>query len=168
MKEFKLAQEDVPLIIKLTENPKYFTSKLFTGAVDLFSHDCIHVLLGRGLLPKDEAFVIGYTMGSGKKMSRWRRNLFLWICKYLYPEGYKFTEEERYIFYSGVMAGSRCSTDLSKVQFDKLQNMKIDYIRKLLDIVKVDQAFLYQEYPATQRLPITQTTQEDINPLALR
>ena len=136
MKEFKLAQEDVPLIIKLTENPKYFTSKLFTGAVDLFSHDCIHVLLGRGLLPKDEAFVIGYTMGSGKKMSRWRRNLFLWICKYLYPEGYKFTEEERYIFYSGVMAGSRCSADLSKVQFDKLQNMKIDYIRKLLDIDK--------------------------------
>lgn len=136
MKEFKLAQDDVPLIIKLTENPKYFTSKLFTGAVDLFSHDCIHVLLGRGLLPKDEAFVIGYTMGSGKKMSRWRRNLFLWICKYLYPEGYKFTEEERYIFYSGVMAGSRCSADLSKVQFDKLQNMKIDYIRKLLDIDK--------------------------------
>jgi len=136
MKEFKLAQDDVPLIIKLTENPKYFTSKLFTGAVDLFSHDCIHVLLGRGLLPKDEAFVIGYTMGSGKKMSRWRRNLFLWICKYLYPEGYKFTEQERYIFYSGVMAGSRCSVDLSKVQFDKLQNMKIDYIRKLLDIDK--------------------------------
>ena len=136
MKEFKLAQEDVPLIIKLTENPKYFTSKLFTGAVDLFSHDCIHVLLGRGLLPKDEAFVIGYTMGSGKKMSRWRRNLFLWICKHLYPEGYKFTEEERYIFYSGVMAGSRCSTDLSKVQFDKLQNMEVDYIRKLLDIDK--------------------------------
>ena len=136
MKEFKLAQEDVPLIIKLTENPKYFTSKLFTGAVDLFSHDCIHVLLGRGLLPKDEAVVIGYTMGSGKKMSRWRRNLFLWICKHLYPEGYKFTEQERYIFYSGVMAGSRCSVDLSKVQFDKLQNMKIDYIRKLLDIDK--------------------------------
>ena len=149
MKEFKLAQEDVPLIIKLTENPKYFTSKLFTGAVDLFSHDCIHVLLGRGLLPKDEAFVIGYTMGSGKKMSRWRRNLFLWICKYLYQEGYKFTEEERYIFYSGVMAGSRCSTDLSKVQFDKLQNMKIDYIRKSLD---VDKELLKCYYCAEKKL----------------
>ena len=69
MEPFKLCQEDVPLIIKLVENPKYFTSKLFTGAVDLFTHDCIHVLLGRGLLPKDEAFVIGYTMGSGKKMA---------------------------------------------------------------------------------------------------
>ena len=90
MKEFKLAQEDVPLIIKLTENPNYFTSKIFTGAVDLFSHDCIHILLGRGVLPKDDAFVIGYTMGSSKRMKRWRRNLFLWVAKNLYPEGYKF------------------------------------------------------------------------------
>tara|TARA_Y100001938_G_scaffold32408_1_gene44259 strand:- start:1805 stop:2386 length:582 start_codon:yes stop_codon:yes gene_type:complete len=136
MQDFKLCPEDVPLIIKLTENPKYFTSKLFTGAVDLFTHDCIHVVLGRGLLPKDEAFVIGYTMGSGKKMSRWRRNLFLWVCKRLYPEGYKFTEEERYIFYSGVMAGSRCSTDLTKVKFNKLTNFSVDYIRELLGIDK--------------------------------
>jgi hypothetical protein len=136
MQEFKLAQEDVPLIIKLTENPKYFTSKLFTGAVDLFSHDCIHVILGRGLLPKDEAFIIGYTMGSGKKMSRWRRNLFLWVCKYLYPEGYKFNEEERYVFYSGVMAGSRCPTDLSKVNFKELSDYKVQGIREKLGIDK--------------------------------
>jgi hypothetical protein len=134
MQEFKLAQEDVPLIIKLTENPSYFTSKLFTGAVDLFTHDCIHVILGRGLLPKDEAFVIGYTMGSGQKMSRWRRNLFLWVCKYLYPEGYKFSEEERYIFYSGVMAGSRCPTNLSKVNFKELLNYKVQDIRERLGI----------------------------------
>ena len=83
MEEFKLDQEDVPLIIKLVENPKYKTSQIFSGAVDLFTHDCIHVLLGRGLLPKDEAFVIGYTMGSAKKMTRWRRNLFMFCCKYL-------------------------------------------------------------------------------------
>ena len=136
MKEFKLAQEEVPLIIKLTENPKYFTSKLFTGAVDLFSHDCIHVLLGRGLLPKDEAFVIGYTMGSGKKMSRWRRNLFLWVSKYLYPEGYKFREEERYIFYSGVMAGSKCRSDLSKADFKKLRKFQVENVRRYLGVDK--------------------------------
>ena len=134
MEDFKLNQTEVPLVIKLVENPKYFTSKLFTGAVDLFSHDCIHILLGRGLLPKDEAFVIGYTMGSGKKMSRWRRNLFLWVTKNLYPEGYKFTESERYVFYSGVMAGSRSGSDLSKVNFVKLKNMRIGYLRKLLGI----------------------------------
>ena len=72
MFDFKLHPKDVPLIIKLTENPKYSSSRVFTGAVDLFTHDCIHVLLGRGLLLKDEAFVIGYTMGSAKRMKRWR------------------------------------------------------------------------------------------------
>lgn len=149
MQEFKLAQEDVPLIIKLTENPKYFTSKLFTGAVDLFSHDCIHVILGRGLLPKDEAFVIGYTMGSGKKMSRWRRNLFLWVSKYLYPEGYKFNEEERYVFYSGVMAGSRCPSNLTKVDFKKLLDYKIQGIREKLGI---DKELLKCYYCAEKRL----------------
>jgi hypothetical protein len=149
MQDFKLAQEDVPLIIKLTENPNYFTSRLFTGAVDLFAHDCIHVLLGRGLLPKDEAFVIGYTMGSGKRMSRWRRNLFLWVCKYLYPEGYKFGEEERYIFYSGVMAGSRCKTDLSKVNFEELLDYKIQGIREKLGI---DRELLKCHYCTEKRL----------------
>ena len=65
MKDFSLAQEDIPFIIKLVENPKYDVG-LFAGYVDLFTHDCIHVLLGRGLLIKDEAFVIGYTMGSSR------------------------------------------------------------------------------------------------------
>ena len=134
MEPFKLHQEDVPLIIKLAENPKYTTSKLFTGAVDLFTHDCIHVLLGRGLLPKDEAFVIGYTMGSGKQMARWRRNLFMFCAKYLYPEGYKFGEEERFIFNLAVLAGSQCSIDLSKVDFKELLDLRISEIRRDLQI----------------------------------
>ena len=134
MENFALAQEEVPLVIKLTENPKYFTSRLFTGAVDLFTHDCIHIILGRGLLVKDEAFVIGYTMGSAKKMKRWRRNLFMWVCKYLYPEGYKFGEEERFIFYSGVMAGSKCGVDHSTVKFDRLLDYDLKDIRLLLGV----------------------------------
>ena len=136
MEAFALAQEDVPLIIKLTENPKYFTSKLFTGAVDLFAHDCIHIILGRGVLVKDEAFVIGYTMGSAKKMRRWRRNLFMWVCKYFYPEGYEFGEEERFVFYNGVMAGSKCEADLTKVNFKALmdRDLSLSEIRRLMGI----------------------------------
>jgi hypothetical protein len=97
MSQFKLKQEEVPLVIKLVENPKHKTSKLFTGAVDLFTHDCIHVVLGRGLLPKDEAFVIGYTMGSSKKMKRWRRNLFMFICKYLYNSSFNCIWKYHYL-----------------------------------------------------------------------
>ena len=134
MQPFKLHQEDVPLIIRVVENPKWFTSKLFTGAVDLFTHDCIHALLGRGLRPKDEAFVIGYTMGSGKQMARWRRNLFMFCAKYLYPEGYKFGEEERFVFNLAVVAGSKCKVDLSTVKFHELLELRISEIRRDLQI----------------------------------
>jgi hypothetical protein len=133
MDDFRLSQEDIPLIIKLAENPQYDIG-LFAGYVDLFTHDCIHVTLGRGLLVKDEAFVIGYTMGTSRKMFRWRRNLFMFICKRLYPEGYKFGEEERYVFNSAVMLGSKCGVDLSKVEFDKFLNRRPSDIRRELKI----------------------------------
>ena len=158
MKSFKLHQDEVPLIIRLVENPKYKTSKLFGGAVDLFTHDCIHVLLGRGLLPKDEAFVIGYTMGSGKKMKRWKRNLFMLFSKYFYPKEYKFGEEERFIFNMGVMAGSKCPTNLAEINFNKYLSKQIGTLRKEL---KIDVDFLEKCYkleskcfnsPESQRL----------------
>jgi len=143
MEAFKLAQEDIPLRIRLLENPKYISSKLFGGAVDLFTHDCVHVLLGRGLLLKDEAFVIGYTMGSTKNMKRWRRNLFMFFSKYLYPSGYRFGEEERFIFNMGVKAGGQCRTDLSKVDFNDYVNHTPTGARRLLG---VDKALLNQCY----------------------
>ena len=143
MNSFKLCQENVPLIIKLIENPNYNTSKLFGGAVDLFTHDCIHIVLGRGLLVKDEAFVIGYTMGSTKNMKRWKRNLFMFVSKYLYPKGYKFKEEERLVFNMGVIAGSLCITDLSRINFKKYLNKEIGAVRKEL---KIDVDFLEKYY----------------------
>ena len=143
MDSFRLHQENIPLIIKLVENPNYNTAKLFGGAVDLFTHDCIHVVLGRGLLVKDEAFVIGYTMGSTKSMKRWKRNLFMFVSKYLYPEGYKFGEEERFVFNMGVVAGSLCPTDLSQINFKKYLNKQMNTIRKDL---KIDVDFLEKYY----------------------
>ena len=155
---FKLEAEDVPLIIKLVENPKYDIG-LFAGNVSLYNHDCIHLLLGRGLRVKDEAFVIGFTMGSTKKMWRWRRNLYMFCAKYLFPKGYSFGEEERFVFNMGVMAGSQCSADLSKADCFKLKNFKIDYARKLLDIDKKLLKYCYEverkcfpDSPESQRL----------------
>lgn len=36
MQEFKLCQEDVPLVVKLTENPDYATSKLLRALLIFF------------------------------------------------------------------------------------------------------------------------------------
>ena len=119
MEPFKLSQEDIPLRIKLVENPKWFTSEFFGGAVDLFTHDCIHIILGRGLLLKDEAFVIGYTMGSTRKISRFKRNLFMFCAKYFYPKGYRFGEEERFVFNMGVALGEQNNDDITEYPFDE-------------------------------------------------
>jgi hypothetical protein len=135
MGDWKLRPKDVPLIIRLVENPKYDVG-LFAGNVGLFSHDCIHVVLGRGLLPKDEAFVIGFTMGSTKKMFRWRKSLFMFCAKHLYPEGYKFCEEERLVFNIALEAGKRCPIDLSEFDFKKYKYHSLDGLRSKLGIDK--------------------------------
>ena len=130
-----LKQSDVPLIIKLTENPNYATARWLGGPVDLFTHDCIHILLGRGMLLKDEAFVIGFTMGSIDKMSKIREKLFLFITRYLYPEGYKFYKEEAQVFKSAVEAAIRMNcADLTKVDFNDFLHCSLRTVRKKLGI----------------------------------
>ena len=134
MEDFKLKQSDIPLIIRLAENPEYLTSRLFTRAVDLFTHDCIHALLGRGLLLKDEAFVIGYTMGSEKRMSNFKKILFLFACRYLYPEGYRFYKEERSVFNKALEMGRECPTNLTEVDFKNYLERPLSETRAELGI----------------------------------
>ena len=59
----------------------------------LEQHDYIHILLGRGLTLMDEAFVIGFTMGSTDRVSTREQNLFSFINQVLYPKPYRFTED---------------------------------------------------------------------------
>jgi len=136
MADWRLESKDVPLAIRLFENPisPICEFGIMPGCVNLFTHDCIHIALGRGILPKDEAFVIGYTMGSTQKMNWLREKIFLFISRWLYPEGYKFYNDERDVFRIGVMAGQRCDYDLTKVDFYKMENHKISYLRKRLGI----------------------------------
>src|SRR6056297_825277 len=61
------AAEDVPEIIRKYENPE--SPDALPGAIALARHDCIHVLLGRGLHVQDEAFVIGATMGAASDIA---------------------------------------------------------------------------------------------------
>ena len=73
----------------------------------------------------------------------------MFICKYLYPKGYKFSEEERYVFYSGVMAGGKCPTDLSGFDFSKRSDYKVQALREKLG---VDIELLKCYYCSEQRL----------------
>jgi hypothetical protein len=76
--------------------------------VNLKNHDMIHVLLGRGLLDQDEAFVIGFTMGSTKAVSPLERWFFKVAVSRLYPEPYRISKKTLAAYDLGLEAGEEC------------------------------------------------------------
>ena len=101
---FGLKQEDIPLIIQMVENPKFDLPgiDIFHGSTDLRTHDFIHILLGRGVMIKDEAFVIGFTMGSTNRVTTTEERLFSLVTQYFYPKGYRFTSEDLQVYRDAV------------------------------------------------------------------
>src|SRR5690606_37917555 len=58
-----------------------------------------------GLLPQDEAFVIGYTMGTAGNISEIESGLFKLITKKLYPHPYKFSNADVVAYNLGLQLG---------------------------------------------------------------
>ena len=96
----------IPWIVRLFENPQGWLR--LHGAVNLKNHDMIHVLLGRGLLDQDEAFVIGFTMGSTKAVSPLERWFFKFAVSRLYPEPYRISKKTLAAYDLGLEAGEEC------------------------------------------------------------
>lgn len=147
-------QEEIPLIVRLLENPDYQIPglTLFHGAVDLATHDYIHILLGRGLMPKDEAFTIGFTMGSTNEVGLLEEELFCTINRLLYPKLYRFGPEEIAIFKDAVQLGrmSLCQP-LNQVNFNDFAHSTISGMRTALgveeDLLKAYYAIEAKRYP---------------------
>lgn len=133
----KADQDDIPLIIQLVENPRFDIPGInpFNGAVDLHTHDCIHAILGRGMLPKDEAFVIGFTMGSTNRVTATEERLFTLASKYLYPGPYKFSDQEIQVFKDAVRLGfiSDCAP-LSEINYDHYMDLSVKEIREIIGV----------------------------------
>ena len=130
-------QEEVPLMVQLVENPKFNIPGLqvFHGAVDLLQHDYIHIVLGRGLLEKDEAFTIGFTMGSTNKVTTTEERLYTLIAQYLYPKVYKFGDEDIDVFKDAVRLGyiSDCQS-LDEFDFTPYLDEPIKILRQALGL----------------------------------
>lgn len=93
----------IPPLVRLLENPTSWCH--LRGAVDLETHDLIHILLGRGLLDQDEAFVLGFTMGTTKNLLWIERTLFKLAVSRLYPEPYRIPRLLLPAYELGVEAG---------------------------------------------------------------
>lgn len=151
-----LKQADVPLIVQLVENPRFdFPGlEIFHGATGLVVHDRIHILLGRGLLPKDEAFVIGFTMGSTDRVSQTEEKLYGFFSKYFYPRAYRFSDEDFRVFQDAVRLGfiSDCQP-LDVADLEALLDLSLTEARRRLgiedDLLRAYYAIERQRYPGS-------------------
>jgi hypothetical protein len=155
-------QEEIPLIIQVVENPRFHVPGInfFHGAVDLNTHDYIHILLGRGLLPEDEAFVIGFTMGTTHRVTTLEENLYALASKYFYPKSFQFRDADICIFKNATKLGhvSDCQS-LEGIEYAKYLDWKLHDIRLsiglesdlLLAYYRIEMK-RYPQYKGTQRL----------------
>lgn len=98
---------EVPWLVQVMENPGFSFPpfSMFKGRVSLFQHDCIHLLLGRGTTLIDEAFTIGFTMGSSHSMSTTASKVFGYVAGHWYPKSYRFPAHAHKVYADAVHLG---------------------------------------------------------------
>lgn len=142
----------IPWIVKLFENPS--SRFRFRGAVDLEDHDVLHVLLGRGLQDQDEAFVLGFAMGTAKTISSIEIAVFRFILTRLYPEPYKIPNFLSPAFNLGVQCGRETGNkNLYKQSLKDLRSLSLGKARSATGI---DMQIVRRYYQAEQeQIPYT-------------
>jgi hypothetical protein len=147
-----------PWYVRLAENP--VSPIAFPGAVDLFGHDCIHLLLGRGTHLQDEAFVIGVTMGASGRLDPWRRHGYLLWARCAYRGPYRL-RRDRLVFDIGVEFGRNGRTrPLHNVAWRDMLDHPLGELRAAHGIDVDDLLTIYESErvlwpasPAGRRLP---------------
>jgi hypothetical protein len=139
---------DIPEIVRQLENPS--SPVALPGAVTLRRHDVIHILLGRGLLDQDEAFVLGFTMGNDSKYRDADGVLMRKALEHWYPEPFRILGNKLQIFNLGVQTGQRMGIpDIAHIPIEELRSQSVGQARQELKI-SVEQ--LRQIYAQEKRL----------------
>lgn len=150
----------VPWYVRLLENPA--SRVALPGAIDLFGHDCIHILLGRGTLSQDEAFVLGVTMGTARGLQRWQQKLFGFAAQNFYRGPWRLTPGDRLLFDMAVeFAKHQRIKPLNEVPWRELRDEPLGRIREEVGIRTADLIKFYEteraiwpDNKASQRLPV--------------
>lgn len=151
----------LPREVRWFEDPA--SSIALPGAVSLEWHDAIHILLGRGLLDQDEAFVVGFTMGNSSSFCNedavTLRNAFA----HAYPEPYRVHGMKLSAFDIGIEAGRAIGKpDLADQEGKLSNNATLRRWREHLGIPKellrpffVRESLMIPRTLETARLPVS-------------
>lgn len=123
----------IPFIVWLLENPDSPIS--LSGKIDLYRHDCLHVLLGAGFSLYEEAFVVGFTMGNDVRTSWADITIFKLFSLLLYPKVFRFNQAHLKMFDLGVDYGSSVKVrNLNQVDFSAHKDQPLEVLRDLFGI----------------------------------
>jgi hypothetical protein len=126
-------QGSIPYLIWLLENPA--SPIALPGSVDLYGHDCLHLLLNRGVSSYDEAFVIGFTMGNSEEVEPHHLSTLKFCARFIYPPPFRFNKAHLKIFDLGAMYGRKVPhRNLHKVIFDDFAKETIGSLRTMFGI----------------------------------
>jgi hypothetical protein len=126
-------QTAIPYLIWLMENPA--SPIALPGSVDLYGHDCLHLLLNRGVSSYDEAFVIGFTMGNSDEVEPQHLSTLKFFARFIYPQPYRFNKAHLKVFDLGAMYGRKVPyRNLHKIIFDGFAQETISSLRQRFGI----------------------------------
>jgi hypothetical protein len=95
----------IPFIVWLLENPD---SKLaLPGSIDLYGHDCLHLLLKQGFTASSEAYVVGFAMGNDVRTNKIHVLIFRFAAQFLYPSLYRLSSADFSMFRRGFELGKK-------------------------------------------------------------
>lgn len=127
------APSSIPLVVRLLENP--VSPFALPGKIDLYRHDCLHLLLDRGFSLEDEAFVIGFTMGNDEHTNRLHLAIIKLCSWLLYPKPYRFSRAHFRFFHQGVLYGRNIGLkNLNQFDFRAHEHKPLRELRRLLGI----------------------------------
>lgn len=112
--------EKVSLMLRLQHDPdlSFLGQLVFRAGMDQQQHDCIHIMLGRGFLSLDQAFVLGFTIGCSKKVSVPEHKLNGDLGRHFYRNVSFLNESEAAVFKEGVrLAYISCCSPLENFDF---------------------------------------------------
>jgi hypothetical protein len=118
----------IPFIVWLLENPE--SPLALPGCINLYGHDCLHLLLKQGFTSENEAYVVGFTMGNDVRTNRFHLLIFKIAAQVLYPEKYRLRPSDVSVFERGFQMGKRVSAkNLNQFSFDEWEYKVLRDIR---------------------------------------
>ncbi len=125
--------QDIPFLVWLLENPD--SPCAMPGNISLEDHDRLHCILDRGFAAKDEAYIVGFSMGNDV-LTTWVHVIVIKIVAFLfYPAKYRFSYADMQEFDRGFKLGRSVKVkNLNQGRLSAWDSKKLQEIRQELHL----------------------------------